>query len=314
MNNLKLGMKMLILTAILAVTAAGVAWVGVYRLGTLNATVQDMVNRTLAKVNLASRIRAELMVAVRQQKNTVISPDDKNSTEYANASKAAVANAERMILDLQKLSALDKNDEEAEALTDLNEKVRRFIPINQQCLDLGVLNTNVKAANLCWREVKSEIDQIVALADKVMSDAETPRPPVIRPKRTRSNASHRRKLAYEMAKTALLLHRTLKLHIETNSGSQEFARIDRQVTELKDQLNRSFIELLPLLPQSDAAASVAARSAMNELAVVQSQLIDYSRQDTTKKGAELSLTTAVRSDRRRAQEPGSARILVRCSG
>ena len=57
MNNLKLGTKMLLLTAILAVTAAGVAWVGVYRLGTLNATVQDMVNRTLAKVNLASRIR-----------------------------------------------------------------------------------------------------------------------------------------------------------------------------------------------------------------------------------------------------------------
>ena len=175
MNNLKLGMKMLLLTAILAVTAAGVAWVGLYRLGTLNAAVQDMVNRTLAKVNLASRIRAELLAAVRQQKNTVISPDDKSSTEYANASKAAVANVERMILDLQKLSALDKNDEEAEAITDLNDKVRRFIPINQQCLDLGVLNTNVKAANLCWREVKSLIDQIVALADKVMSDAENPR-------------------------------------------------------------------------------------------------------------------------------------------
>ena len=108
--------------------------------------------------------------------------------------------------------------------------------------------------------------------------------PVIRPRRAQADASRRRKLAYEMAKTALLLHRTLKLHIETNSGSQEFARIDRQVTELKDQLNRSLIELLPLLPQSDAAASVAARSAMNELAVVQSQLVDYSRQDTTKKG------------------------------
>ena len=51
MKNLKLGMKMLLLTAILLVTAAGVAWVGVSRLGTLNATVQDMVNRTLRKVD-----------------------------------------------------------------------------------------------------------------------------------------------------------------------------------------------------------------------------------------------------------------------
>jgi methyl-accepting chemotaxis protein len=291
MNNLKLGIKMLILTAILAVTAAGVAWVGVYRLGTLNATVQDMVNRTLAKVNLASRIRAELMVAVRQQKNAVLSPDDKNSTQYANSSKAAVANAERMIVDLQKLSALDKNDEETESLNDLNDKVRRFIPINQQCLDLGVLNTNVKAANLCWREVKSDIDQMVALADKVIGDAETPTPAGDPAKVSGSDAAHRRKLAYEMAKTALLLHRTLKLHIEVNSGTPKFAQVERQVTELKDQLNRYFIELLPLLPQSEVAASVAARSAMNDLALVQSQLLDYSRQDTTKKGVELSLTT-----------------------
>jgi methyl-accepting chemotaxis protein len=293
MKNLKLGIKMLLLTAILAVTAAGVAWVGLYRLGTLNAAVQDMVNRTLAKVNLAARIRAELLDAVRLQKNTIISGDDKLSTEFANASKAAVANAERLFLDLQKLCAADTNDEESAAINNLNDKLRRFLPINQQCLDLGVLHTNVKAANLCWHEVKNLIDQFVGLADKVMSDTESPPPPGDPAKPSAGEFSHRRRLAYEMAKTALLLHRTLKLHIETSSATQEFARIDRQVTELKDQLNRNLIELVPLLPQSDAAAALAARSAMNELAVVQSQLIDLSRQDTTKKAAELTLTTAV---------------------
>jgi methyl-accepting chemotaxis protein len=291
MNDLKLGTKMLLLTAILAVTAAGVAWVGLYRLGTLNTAVQNMVDRTLAKVNLAARIRAELLAAVRQQKNTVISPDDKSSTEYANASKAAVANVERMILDLQKLCDADRNDEESDALKDLNEKLHGFIPNNQQCLDLGMLNTNVKAANLCWREVKNVVDQMVALADKVMSDAENPPAPGDPTKAGAGDASRRRKLAYEMAKTALLLHRTLRLHIETNSGTPEFARLDQQATELKEQLNRSLNELLPLLQQGDAAASVAARSAMNELAVVQPRLIDFSRQDTTKKCAELSLTT-----------------------
>jgi methyl-accepting chemotaxis protein len=292
MNNLKLGIKMSLLTAILALTAAGVASVGLYRLGTLNTALQDMVNRTLVKVNLAARIRAELLDAVRLQKNTIISGDDKSSTEFANGSKAAVANAERLFLDLQKLCAVDTNDEESAAINDLNDKLRRFLPINQQCLDLGVLNTNVKAAKLCWHEVKDLIDQFVTLADKVMSDRESP-PPGDPAKPSAGEPSQRRRLAYEIAKTALLLHRTLKLHIETKSATPEFARIDRQVTELKDQLSRNLIELVPLLPQSDAAAAVAARSAMNELAVVQSQLIDLSRQDTTKKGAELTLTTAV---------------------
>ena len=218
MNNLKLGMKMLVLTMVLVVTAAGVACVGVYRLGTLNATVQDMVNKTLRKVALTSQIRAELLLAVRQQKNTVMSPDDKSSIEYANASKAAVATAERKILDLQKLSALDKNDEESEALADLNGKLRGFASSNQQCLDLGVLNTNVKATNLCWHEFKSLVEPVLALADKVMSDVDHLPQAGDLNKVSPGDAARRRKLAYDMAKTALLLHRNLKQHIETNSG------------------------------------------------------------------------------------------------
>ena len=292
MNNLRLGTKMSLLAAILAVTALGVAWVGLYRLGTLNAAVQDMVNRTLAKVNLVARIRAEFLAAIRQQKNTVISPDDKNSTQYANDSKAAVSNAERQIQDLQKLCALDKTDEETGGLNDLNEKLRRFISVNQECLELGIRNTNVKAANLCWGEFKNAIDQIVALSDKVNNDSENP-PTAGDPTRTNpGDASRRRKLAYELARTVLLLHRTLKLHIETNTGTPEFTRIDQQVTGLKEQLNKTMLELLPLLPQNEAVAAVAARSAMNEVAVVLSQAVDFSRQDTTKKCAQLSLSSS----------------------
>jgi methyl-accepting chemotaxis protein len=174
---LKLGTKMSLLTAILVATAAGVAWVGVTRLGTLNATVQDMVNRTLRKVNLASQVRAEMLLAVRHQKNAIMAPDDKNSIEFAKASSTIVANVELILQNLQKLSTVDKNDEESAALADLNDKLRRFISTNQQCLDLAVLNTNIKATALCWAELKTAIDQILALTDKVMSDTEKGRPP-----------------------------------------------------------------------------------------------------------------------------------------
>jgi len=292
MNNLKLGLKMLLLTVILVVTAAGVAWVGVYRLESLNAAVQEMVTKTLRKVVLTSEIRSEMLLAVRQQKNCVISSDDKSSTEFANASKAAVENGERMIQDLQRLCATDKDTEEGRALADLNEKVRGFASSNQQCLDFGVQNTNAKATKLCFGTFKSLVEQILALSDKVMSEAE-PNPPAGDLNKANAGAAARRhKIAYDIAKTALLLHVTLKQHIDTNSSSQEFARLDRQVAELRDQLNRSLNDLLPLVPQSDAALSWAARSAMNELSAVQSQIVDYSRLDTTKKGAELTLTTA----------------------
>jgi methyl-accepting chemotaxis protein len=291
MNNLKLGMKMLLLTVILVVTAAGVAWVGVDRLGKLNATVQDMVNRTLRKVNLTSQIRAELLLAVRLQKNAVLVHDDKSSNEYGKASKAAMATVERMMQDLQKLSAMDKNDEEAEALTDSNEKVRRYGSSNQACVELAVLNSNDKATTLCWRDVKSVVEQILALNDKVMSNTENSPPAGDPNKANAGDPARSRRLAYDVTKTALVLHRTLKTLVETNPASPDFARIDRQVAELKEQLNRSLTELLPLLPQSDAALSVAARSAVNELGVVQSQIVDYSRQGTNIKAAEMTLTT-----------------------
>jgi methyl-accepting chemotaxis protein len=291
MNNLKLGPKMALLAAILLVTAAGVAWVGVYRLESLNDTVQEMVNKTLRKVGLTSRIRAELLSAVRQQKNCVLSSDDKSSLEFANASKAAMANVERTTQDLQKLCAPDNDDEVSAALAELNETAGAFAASNQQCLDLGVQNTNVKATKLCWGDFKSLLEQIIAFTDKVLSDPDQNPSVADLSKTNAATAARRRKLAYDMTRTALLLHAALKQHIDTNSSSQEFARLDRQVAELKDQLNRSLNDLLPLVSPSDAAVSVAARSAMNELMAVQSKIVDYSRADTTKKGAELTLTT-----------------------
>ena len=178
MNNLKLGMKMLLLTAILLVTAAGVAWVGVSRLGTLDATVQDMVNRTLRKVALTSQVRAELLLAVRQQKNTSdiarrqafdrICQCQQSGGGKSRADDAGPAKAR---------PAWTRTMKKSEAMTDLNEKVRLFISSNQQCLDLGVLNTNVKATRLCWGDFKNVVGQILALTDKVMNDADSSVPP-----------------------------------------------------------------------------------------------------------------------------------------
>jgi hypothetical protein len=91
---------MSILTAIAAVTVFIVAWVGVSQLQRLNTTVEDIVNRTFSKVNLANEIRFEFMLSVRDQKNAVLSTDDKASTEYAKASETAMLNAQ-LLLELQ---------------------------------------------------------------------------------------------------------------------------------------------------------------------------------------------------------------------
>lgn len=290
MKNVKLKVKMLLLTAILVVTVVGVAWVGVDRLGTLNAAVQEMADRTLRKVTLNSQIRAELLAAVRQQKNCVISSDDKASSEFAKASEAAMLNSEKLLVELQKLCALDKRDEETAALTELSDQVQRFTKMNKECLDLGVQNANSKASDLCRDDVKSAVDRILALSDRMIveeqreSGKDSPR------EAAGASGSRRAKLGYAVTKTALLLQWTLKQHIEASAGTQEFTRLDRLVPEMLGQLKQQFDELTPLVPQSDAALLLGARSGLNELAAVQPRIIAFSKLDTNNKAAEMSLT------------------------
>ncbi len=284
---------MALLTAIMTATAVHAAGVGVYRLGNLNTTVQNMVDRTLAKSSLIAKIRSELLVAIRQQKNTVISPDDKMSTQFGIASKEAVKKTEKLILDLQKLCSTDQNADEMAALSQLGEKFRVFIPLNNQCVDLGMQNTTVKAANLCWQELRHAIDQIIALGDKVnASDEPVQAAAPSGAKPVSAERARGSRLSYDLTRTAFSLHRTFKRMIEANSGTPEFNQLEKQSIELKERLNQTLIELLPLVPQSENAAAVAARAASNELAVEQTQLIDFARQDTTKKCAVMSLTTA----------------------
>lgn len=291
MKNVKLRMKMLLLTAILVVTVVGVAWVGVDRLGTLNAAVQEMADRTLRKVMLNSQIREELLAAVRQQKNCVLSPDEKASNEYAKASAAAMLNAERLLLELQKLCALDKHDEETAALTELSDQVRRFTPMNKECLDLGVQNTNLKANDLCRDEVKGAVERILALTDRMIVE-EQREPGKESPREAAGGTGLRRsRLAYAVTKTAFMVQWTLKQHIEASAGTQEFNRLDRLVPEMMAQLKQQFDELTPLVPQGDAALLLGARSALNDLAEVQPRIIALSKLDTNNKSTEMTLNT-----------------------
>lgn len=289
MRNLKLGVKMSILTAISAVTALVVAWVALNRLHGLDTTVQEIVNRTFAKVSLASDLRYEFMVSVRQQKNAVLSPDDKSSQEYAKASEAALLNAEKLLQELQKLSASDTQSDESVAVRELADRLRRAAAVNKQCLDLAIQNSNLKANDLYTRELTAGVDAILALADRVIASTPQPADKDDNPGEGQQTALRPQRLAFAVAKTALLLQRTIKQHIETSATSPDFARLDRSVGELNELLKQQMNELLPSVSSADAALSLAARSALNDINAVQSQIIAFSRLDTNSRSAALSL-------------------------
>ncbi|MCE9547668.1 MAG: methyl-accepting chemotaxis protein, partial [Planctomycetia bacterium] len=280
MKNVKLRVKMLLLTAITVVTVVGVAWVGVNRLGMLNEVVREMVDRTLRKVTLNYQVREELLSAVRYQKNCVLSQDDKTSTEFAKLSEAAVVQADKLFGELQRLSNQDKQEDETAALADGAEKLKHFAALNKECVDLGVQNTNAKANDLCRNELKTAVEQVLALTDRVLGQGQTTAP------------GPGAKQAYAVARSTALLQWTLQQHIETTAGTPEFARLDKLVPDTLNQLKQQFDELAPQVPQTDAALLLGARTALNEISQLQTRIVTLSRQDTSNKAGELSATTA----------------------
>src|SRR5262249_42301827 len=87
---------MAILVAVLILTTLGIAATGFLALRGVNEQMHDLAAVTLRDNELCTDIRLNLMHAVRAQKNAVISPEDKPSQEFADQSRAASREVERL--------------------------------------------------------------------------------------------------------------------------------------------------------------------------------------------------------------------------
>ena len=83
MKNLTLGTKIGLLVAVLVLTVLAVAFVGVREVAQVNDHLRQLVEVNGKAVETTSELRLELLAAVRAEKNSVISPDDKQSMAFA---------------------------------------------------------------------------------------------------------------------------------------------------------------------------------------------------------------------------------------
>lgn len=289
MRNLKLGVKISIMTAIAAVTVFLVAWVGDRQLQSLNETVQQMVEGTFREVALVNQLRSELLLSNRHQKNAVLAPTDEASVAFAKSSETAAQNVEQTLLELKQLSMSDRNSDSSAAISRFEEQWRRYSDINQDCLDLAIQNTNLKATTLWSGDLATAVNSILALTDRVVK---------MEQKEAASDGlgatseATRLRHAYAVANTAHLLHSSIKQHIDTSATDPQFDKIDRAVPQLLEQLRQQLGELLPLVPVADATFSLSARAALDDIPSLQTRIVALSRLDTNSKSADLSLNAA----------------------
>jgi methyl-accepting chemotaxis protein len=276
-KNFKLGHKMLVLSAIPLAATLAVACVAVIQLSDLNSQIRQLVDHTRVKRDLLSDLQFRFLMSNRGQKNAVISPDDKQSTEFANSSRTYLADVRSEIEQLKSLTATDRIEGQSAAVEAIGKAIDDYAKVNTETIDLAALNTNVKARLSLKTDYSRQINILGGLLRKWAAGVASKSNP--------SAADLTRLKTIDEVHVALFgTFPVLMRHNET-SNKEEKAAEERRLAELQDQIQAG----LPAASEGDAAGQVEARAVLSEIRSVQSKILKLSETDASSRCATLSL-------------------------
>jgi methyl-accepting chemotaxis protein len=279
-KNLKLGQKMLVLSAIPMAATLAVACVAFNQLSHLNGQIHQLVDRTILKRDVLSDVHYRFLMSNRGQKNAVISPNDEQSKEFANSSRTYLGEVRADLERLKGLTATDRAESQLAAVEAINKAVDGFAKVNSETIDLAVSNTNVKARRLLKTDYQRQINALGGLLRKWAAEvASKPNP---------GAAELARLKTIDEVHAALLgTYPVLMRHNETSSKEEKAAE-ERKLVELQDQIQAG----LAAASAGDASGQVEARTVLAELKSVQASILKLSEIDATSRCAALSLLDA----------------------
>jgi methyl-accepting chemotaxis protein len=279
-KNLKLTHKMLVLTIILMAAVLAVAYVAVNRLAVVNAQVRQLVDRTLLKGKEASDLQVKLLAANRAQKNSILTPDDERSKEFATASRASLSEARASFDKLKELVTQDHVEGQLAAVEALGKGFDAFQKVNNDALDLSVQNTNVKARRLLAGDIQRQVNILAAYFRKWAA--------AVTSKQNPDAADLTRLKTLDEIHAALLeLHPNTVKHIESSSDEEMTAQ-EKKLGELQDQIQGG----LMIAAGGDPAGQVEARAFLADMKTPYEKLIKLSRADSNNRSTTISLTDA----------------------
>jgi methyl-accepting chemotaxis protein len=280
MKNLKLAHKMLVLTLILMVSTLAVAFVAVDRLTIVNQEVQQLVDHTMQKGNLASALQVKFLTSVRGQKNSILSSDDESSKRYAATSLADITEARTLFDKLKELVARDRAEGQVSAVESLGKALEAFQKVNEEALDLSVQNTNVKARALLSGDIQRQTD-ILAARFQAWVEQVTSKPNPEAADITRLKAS------IEIYRVLLALYPNAIKHIESSSDEEMTAQ-EKKLAQMQDQI----LQGLALASGGDAPSQVEARAVLSDMKGTMAKLFQLSRLDTNNRSTKITLDTS----------------------
>ena len=217
-------------TAVLSMLAAG-SILGIQKLSATNDQLNRIVDVNAARVQLATDLKQELLRVGRAEKNVIL-----EETPEAMARHAANIDRYKAALDEDLQRLLTLSDAEGKAkLKEFQDLWRQFTDTNKRVVELGQLNSNVRAAALS----KTESRQAMDVAETSLAELE---PLFARRAQASPEAAQAAVIAAQAGQTLLHIHRAEKsLILETDP-----AEMEKQLKLIEEHKNRLTTQLAAL--------------------------------------------------------------------
>lgn len=228
--------------------------------------------RSAEKASLVEALRQTLLSSVEAEKIAVLSTDEQDARQAADATRALTATADGLRTQLAALVAEDARPAEVEALERFDLRWKELKGIDALLLDLALTNTNLKAASLSARDGLTAIERFVE-AIGTMQRA-TDDPATIR-------------LLGDASAAALKEEVLLLIHVPAVNDA-EMTQLEQRMAVPAKTVDTTLAALRakPIAPSDALETASAAWTAFREIAV---EVIRLSRENSDVRSFEVSV-------------------------
>ena len=285
MSNLKLVTKMLVLTLSLLAVLLLVGVVAVGALEQFNDRFKQLVEETIERKSLASKVHLTILAGVRHQKNAVLSIEDSESQTEAAASDKQIALATQQLRTLKdhvaRRSSAQANDgrtkESEELIGHLESDFKDLSALNAKALNLAVLNT----VNKAWSKIH---DEFAPLAQSLVQRLQSEHDALLKKGNLQPAEMARLGNLQTVSLSLLDLVVTASAH-NANSDEKKWDNLELRFDALNDVIDKGLGDALG----GDAARQGAARADLLVLRATLKKIKELSRIDSNNQSRMLSL-------------------------
>ena len=294
MNRINLKTKIGILVSILTATIVAVAAVGGLQLAHTNAQIQEIVNVSNRALDMTSQLRIALLRAIRAEKNAVLSPDDVQSTQFVQQAQARSAEIDKLLPQLQDLLAATSDAAERQQIDDFKRAWQAFAANQKEVLELALLNTNSRGAELIKGGVRDHLEAIEKMLVAVQSRlSKLSTTEGVAADAAQLRRSHEVDTLLDRARQRS--YRILNLLYDHLASSEdaEMNQLDTQLAEVMSSLETSLQEAKPLVDEIDRLEISQAMMETHALQKIVVQIQKLSHTNSNNRCSKLTLTKTV---------------------